>query len=162
MGDGAGNPVYTFTLMKVAKQTKFYTFNQCNSGGSYDRIQGRVAEYVVVEADSVREANATARSLGIYFDGVAEGIDCECCGDRWSEADEYDGEPVPEVYGVELVHGIYDRGRFFDWLVQAHSGGSIPGFIRYRDGSVLDIICRTEPRPMMALRRVMQIVRRAI
>ena len=29
------------------------------------------------------DANDIAQGNGIYFNGVADGIDCDCCGDRW-------------------------------------------------------------------------------
>ena len=38
------------------------------------------------------EANTKACDIGIYFDGVANGADCECCGDRWRESDEITDE----------------------------------------------------------------------
>ena len=37
---------------------------------------------VFVQADNAADANAIAQQNGIYFNGVADGIDCDCCGDR--------------------------------------------------------------------------------
>jgi len=62
----------------------FYTFSQNNSGGSFE-VTDSVAEYVVVEANDLTHAIERALAIGIYFDGVNAGLDCECCGDRWSE-----------------------------------------------------------------------------
>lgn len=77
----------------------FFTFSQNNSGGSFV-INKNVAPYVIVEADSADEANHIAEGLGIYFDGVADGYDCECCGDRWYPQWKNDsGTDKPEVYG---------------------------------------------------------------
>ena len=76
----------------------FYTYSQNNSGGSFDiDAENGLAHYVIIEADSMEEANEKATSIGIYFDGVEDGMDCECCGDRWSsDPDEY---KTPMIYG---------------------------------------------------------------
>lgn len=75
----------------------FYTFDQNNSGGEFiiDRQAG-IAPYVIIEADSPKEANEKAEEIGLYFDG---GGDCPCCGNRWSEVSSYDGKESPKVYG---------------------------------------------------------------
>jgi hypothetical protein len=65
----------------------YYRFKQSNSGGAFDTEQGYS---VFVEAASPEAANTRAETVGIYFDGVSSGMDCSCCGDRWSETDEYD------------------------------------------------------------------------
>lgn len=68
--------------------SKFYEFVQNNNGGSFD-VNEKVAHSVFVEADSASEADESAAAkAGIYFNGVEEGDDCECCGDRWSRASE--------------------------------------------------------------------------
>lgn len=72
----------------------FYTFVQNNSGGVF----ADPAHYVIVEADSADEANIRAQDLGIYFDGISEGHDCECCGDRWHEVTSAYAEEKPMVY----------------------------------------------------------------
>ena len=59
----------------------FYRYRQNNSGGSFDREMGLS---VFIEAATVEEANDRAEGMGIYFNGVENGSDCECCGDRWS------------------------------------------------------------------------------
>ena len=71
----------------------FYTFRQNNSGGMF----GLPAINVLVEADSANEANDIAELHGVYFDDDYE-VDCECCGQRWYRATEWDaceepGEP---------------------------------------------------------------------
>ncbi len=62
--------------------TKFYEFNQNNSGGSFV-VDENVCHRVVIEAHSESEAIAKAESLGCYWNGCDEGMDCSCCGDRW-------------------------------------------------------------------------------
>lgn len=68
---------------------KLYHFRQNNSGGSFD-CDLILCQSVIIEAESAEEANAKAIQLGIYFDGVDEGGDCECCGDRWYRANDDD------------------------------------------------------------------------
>jgi len=86
------------------KETKFYEFDQNNSGGSFD-VDNEVCHRVVIEATSPEKANEKAQSLGIYFDGCAEGLDCPCCGDRWGECDEYDATSFPKEF---------TKGQFFN------------------------------------------------
>lgn len=74
----------------------FYTFNQNNSGGSFDRDQN-VSHYVIIEADTPSAANTKATSVGIYFNGCDDGTDCRCCGDRWYEA-WGNGDETPSIY----------------------------------------------------------------
>lgn len=66
----------------------WYEYRQNNSGGffNYDPKNG-LSVKVYIEADSVREADERARSLGMYFDGVEDGADCSCCGNRWPSAE---------------------------------------------------------------------------
>lgn len=58
---------------------KWFSFSQNNSGGSFDGPRE-----VMVEASSASQANNIAESYGVYFEGCNDGIDCPCCGDRWS------------------------------------------------------------------------------
>lgn len=78
----------------------FYQFSQNNSGGRFT-VNSRVAQFVVIEANNADEANARAKEVGMYFDGVYEELDCACCGDRWYPA--YDGgTETPTVYGTPV------------------------------------------------------------
>ena len=65
----------------------FYQFDQNNSYGRFD-VDENVCHRLFIEADSIEEATDKAESLGCYWDGVAKGIDCPCCGDRWYSGDE--------------------------------------------------------------------------
>lgn len=79
----------------------FYTFRQNNSGGEFE-INDSVKHYVIIEADSAKEANKIAsKNTDIYFNGVYKNIDCECCGDRWRKQGESDGTEVPMIDGVD-------------------------------------------------------------
>lgn len=37
----------------------------------------------------------------VYFDGVEKGLDCPCCGDRWSRLDEWDLKEKIYIYENE-------------------------------------------------------------
>ena len=69
----------------------FYQFDQNNSYGHFD-VDENVCHRLFIEADSLEEATDKAESLGCYWDGVENGIDCPCCGDRWYSGDEVDLE----------------------------------------------------------------------
>ncbi len=72
-----------------------FQYRQNNSGG---RLIG--PKFVVIEADNAVEANdIAANSESIYFDGVAKGIDCPCCGDRWSMCHDFDAD---DLWGVHM------------------------------------------------------------
>jgi len=104
----------------------FYTYQQNNSGGSFDinPDQG-ISVFVVVEADHAAEANRRAIGIGLYFDGVYRGIDCECCGNRWYKAWEGTGCDTPSLYS-NPIDGAKAR---FAWARNAPEG-----FIHYKDG----------------------------
>lgn len=71
----------------------YFEFSQNNSGGSFTTP----AISVVIKADNAEQANAIALANGIYFDPEFE-IDCDCCGNRWSEADDFFAlDAIPEV-----------------------------------------------------------------
>jgi hypothetical protein len=102
----------------------FYTYRQNNSGGSFE-INDAVTQFVIIEADNAAEANERAEAIGLYFDGVDEGLDCGCCGDRWSMSWGGDGEEEPELYGKPVA--IYDP-----WFKPV---GQPYAYVYYKDGS---------------------------
>ena len=72
-----------------------FQYRQNSSGG---RFIG--PKFVVIEADNAAEANdIAANSESIYFNGVAKGIDCDCCGDRWKIVHETDAD---DLWGVNM------------------------------------------------------------
>ena len=74
----------------MESKIKFYEFTQNNSGGHFD-CDDDVCHRVVIQAGSEDEAVSKALGLGVYFDGCEKGVDCDCCGDRWSRyCDEVD------------------------------------------------------------------------
>ena len=56
----------------------YFKFRQNNSFGHFVGTP-----LIFVQADNAADANAIAQQNGIYFNGVADGVDCDCCGDRW-------------------------------------------------------------------------------
>lgn len=70
---------------------------------------------MVIEAHDTIHANARAEEIGLYFDGIEKGWDCECCGDRCYRA--YDTCNPEEVKG----------------------GWGIPSYIHYLDGRVVEV-----------------------
>ena len=94
--------------MAINQEPKFYTYRQNNSGGYFD-VDDNVCMYVIIEARSAEHANEIAKNIGIYFDGCSKGIDCSCCGDRWSEQWEDDaGKNEPMIYG-ESVYKMREK-----------------------------------------------------
>ena len=76
----------------------FYEFDQNNSGGSFDIDDARgIGPKVWIEATDLVCAVSIAFGLGIYFDGVSKGIDCGCCGDRWSAPWSNNEKATPEI-----------------------------------------------------------------
>lgn len=81
--------------MKRTLETKFFTFNQNNSGG-YFIINDYVAKHLIIEAINVREAINRMRDITQDYSTY-----CACCGERWSSWKyEEDGEEVPTVWGI--------------------------------------------------------------
>ncbi len=73
----------------------FYRFDQNNSGGFYKKD---LPEYLIIEADTPEEANLLAENIGIYFNGVLDGVDCPCCGDRWQAVNANNGFKEPYLF----------------------------------------------------------------
>lgn len=68
--------------IKSKATTKFYQFDQNNSGGSHI-VDDKVCHRLFIEAESIDEAISKAEDLGCYWNGCETGDDCPCCGDRW-------------------------------------------------------------------------------
>ena len=57
-----------------------YSFRQNNSGGYYCQP----AKFIIVkDARDSEHATEIAMAAGMYLQGIAAGMDCYCCGDRW-------------------------------------------------------------------------------
>lgn len=74
----------------------WYNFSQNNSGGRFDiDDEIGIGPQVWIEADDENRAVQKALSLGVYFNGVHDGMDCPCCGDRWHYP--WDGHNKPSI-----------------------------------------------------------------
>lgn len=89
-------------MTEINVKAKYYCFGQNNSGGSFTyRPNAGIGHFVIVEALDYRHANARAEQIGLYFNGCDSGMDCSCCGDRWSaQWSEDSGNDTPMVYGA--------------------------------------------------------------
>jgi len=121
----------------------FYEFDQNNSGGHF-HVDDKVCHRLFIEADNEKEALRIAEDIGCYWNGVADGIDCPCCGDRW---DPY-GEEInlikyaAEGYRVHIYTG-YGVDAVAEWnrrygkykIVEAPTFKKDRAFERY-EGSI--------------------------
>jgi hypothetical protein len=75
--------------MKERKSEKlnFYEFTQNNSGGHMDYDE-KLTHRIYIEAENTKSAYSIAEDFGVYFNGVEDGNDCPCCGDRWYDGSE--------------------------------------------------------------------------
>ena len=83
-------------------KTKFYEFNQNNSGGSFD-VDENVCHRVIIEAIDSKHAQSIFEPMIKNQSGS-----CPCCGDRWSsyEPDEIElSEWKEKGYSV----GVYSH-----------------------------------------------------
>ena len=97
----------------------FLTFRQNNSGGVFD-YDNNLTETVIVEGTDYNDIIRRAGSLGIYFNGVDDGYDCECCGDRWYEPWRNELDEVPSTYGNPVWEHDFDRYRWSDEPCYVH------------------------------------------
>jgi hypothetical protein len=90
-----------------------YVFDQNNS---YGRWKGP-AKNIIVEATDVEAAQRGAEAAGAYWNGCASGVDCPCCGDRWSKP--WNDKPNYETV-EEAVRALSDnRWRRPEWEEEA-------------------------------------------
>lgn len=86
----------------------FYEYSQNNSGGHFE-VNDKICHRLFIESDNESEADSIAEGLGVYFNGVTDGIDCDCCGDRWYYGDEVDLSKINENgYEVSVYDGLGD------------------------------------------------------
>lgn len=93
---------------RVGGNMAFYEYTQNNSGGHFE-VNDKLCDRLFIEADTFTEADSIAEDLGVYFNGVYKGIDCGCCGDRWSRGDEIKLSEFNENgYEVPMYDGMGD------------------------------------------------------
>lgn len=109
----------------------FFDFRQNNSGGVFDiNEDDGISVVVIIEADTAEEANRKAVDIGLYFDGVYKGYDCDCCGDRWYEQSG-EGDMVPSVYGEPVQDYRFETGYSIKW-----NKSGPEAYVHFADGLV--------------------------
>ena len=85
-------------MAKRTVETKFYTFNQNNSGGYFVKSdEFGVCEYVIIEAINAESAFNRLKEIGENVSGFMDY--CGCCGERWSDwIDDDEGTKEPMIY----------------------------------------------------------------
>lgn len=144
-------------------KTKFYQFNQNNTGGSFITDEN-LCHRLFIEAKDENEACEIAERLGVYFNGCEEGMDCPCCGDRWYRPNEVaipykygaftleQAEKIAEKYGAtverrEKKNSYKDRmwdvvfplEMYAKYLAEEYGWTSPDVRIFYKDGTVKEI-----------------------
>jgi hypothetical protein len=100
-----------------------YVFDQNNSGGYYAKPAQNI---IVKDARDEKHATEIAIGAGLYRNGVADGMDCSCCGDRWNGiAKEYSS----------LDKAVTDANDSFH---DEHNG--IPKYVIVDDLDILDTV----------------------
>lgn len=102
----------------------WYEWAQNNSGGFFEEEKNGVCHRLFIEADTYDLAEQKVFELGVYYDGVDEGYDCECCGDRWYSGNEVTEESV-EKYAQKLATK-------YGWT-------SPDARLFYKDGTIMEI-----------------------
>lgn len=111
--------------MKREIETKFYAFDQNNSGGYFiDDEQNGVCEVVIIEAQNANEANSKLNEIGEKVDGFDDF--CPCCGERWYYVDESEARETPSIYStpIEEYEGSMFRKacyiHYYDGTIKFH------------------------------------------
>lgn len=94
----------------------FYAYQQRNINGFFQK-DDNLDEWVFIESRNADHADRVAQRLGVYFDGVSQGYDCKCCGNRWERASYSSYCSEPTIYS-EHVTLSEDR----NWIVHYASG----------------------------------------
>lgn len=112
--------------------TKFFHYSQNNSGGNFEHDETKgIGHHVIIEAEDSNAADEKAENIGLYWDGVSQGLDCGCCGDRWYPTCDK-GEDKPMIYDKDVSNGKYKDSWF-----------NIPSYIHYLNGDIKKV--KNEP-----------------
>ena len=116
----------------------FYLFRQNNSGGDWDLSNPNLGISTYIEANSEEEAISRAEEIGMYFDGVAKGVDCDCCGDRWKrECEKID----PKIYFTDSYYDAVKRSVLE--LAEQELGVGQKSTVIYLNGKVTTYTCKS-------------------
>ena len=76
-----------------------YMYSQSNPGGYYLEPAHNI---IVVDANNETQALETAEKAGLYLNGIANGHDCSCCNDRWSDIPyEFDSADEAKAFATK-------------------------------------------------------------
>lgn len=124
--------------------TLFYKFEQNNSGGAFD-FDDKVCHRVIIEADTIDEAIDKAEELGIYFNGVDKGIDCECCGDRrYVPMDDVMSGMWEFKPRITIEERFGDIETYAQYLADEYGWTTPDARIYYKNGEVIEIFAKEE------------------
>jgi hypothetical protein len=105
---------------------KWFLWDQNNSGGSFVEDE-HLTTRVFIQAETGAKAEAKAFDFGVYYNGVEDGLDCDCCGDRWYSPEEVS---LPKAETIE---------EYAQYLVDNYGWCSPDARLFYADGSVKEI-----------------------
>jgi hypothetical protein len=114
--------------------------NQNNSGGSFDTTD-TLCHRLFIEAENDAAAEAKAESLGCYWDGCENDMDCPCCGDRWSRP--WHAITLPTEIGERTITTIEE---YAQWMADEYGWTTPDGRIFYADGRVVEIFTQKKER----------------
>lgn len=117
----------------------FYELDQNNSGGYFD-VDDKVCHRLFIEADSLTEAIIKAEELGCYWNGVEQGIDCGCCGDRWYRPSEVDFEKLKEYRVRKRIISFSNIEEYAQYLANTYGWTTPDARIYYKNGTVKEIL----------------------
>lgn len=82
-------------------ETKFFNFDQNNSGGYFvENEKLGVGPEIIIEAQNYNEAWNKLEALGEQCSGFWNY--CDCCGERWYKGWKEEGHDVPSIYNTPI------------------------------------------------------------
>ena len=147
----------------------FYEFTQNNSGGHFI-VNDKLCHRIIIESDTEEKAEDKAFDLGVYYNGVENGMDCPCCGDRWyspskitfpylyGKFTEEGAQKVKETIDVEIVDAkkaFFGRDKdvifnkvedYAQYLANDYSWTTPDIRIFYLDGTIKEISKQSEEK----------------
>lgn len=127
----------TVKKKRIKKKTKFFEFNQNNSGGSFVTDK-QLCHRLFIEADNGDEACEIAEGMGVYFDGCSKGYDCTCCGDRWYLP--YEPVEFPMKYNKSLTFKTIRS--YAQHLANEYGWTKPDARIFYKNGKVVEVFSK--------------------
>ena len=125
--------------MDITKRGNFYEFSQNNTGGSFT-VNDKLCHRLFIEAPSLNIACSIAEELGCYWEGVQGGIDCGCCGDRWSKP--WSDEPIKIPQKDKGFGELNSIEEYAQKLANEYGWTEPDARIFYMDGKVKEIFKR--------------------